>query len=86
MQQSESPASRAVSGARQIFTGPAGLPIAAVALVALIWSAYAAVLDNGFVWDDHGYLEFNPALTSFTELRHAFDRDANQGANPRRRS
>lgn len=82
MQQSESPASRAVPGARQIFTGPAGLPIAAVALVALIWSAYAAALDNGFVWDDHGYLEFNPALTSFTELRHAFDRDANQGANP----
>jgi len=47
-----------------------------------VFIAYRAALDNGFVWDDHGYLEFNPALKTFSALRSAFGMDANQGPNP----
>lgn len=56
--------------------------LAAAGIVALVFCAYSASAGNGFVWDDHAYVEFNPALTSFSELRHAFGSDANQGPNP----
>src|SRR4051812_24011548 len=74
-------ASAANVAARQALSGRAGYLVACFGLVVLVWIAYRATLDNGFVWDDHGYLEFNPALKSFSALRDAFAKDANQGPN-----
>ncbi len=75
-------ASSVAIAVRGALSSRAAVLIASLTLFGLTFLVYSAALDNGFVWDDHGYLEYNPALKSFSALRSAFGSDANQGANP----
>jgi tetratricopeptide (TPR) repeat protein len=48
----------------------------AALLVGVVLAIFVPHLGNGFVWDDHGFLEQNPAVTGEDPWTAAFTRDA----------